>query len=188
MSEQQNRAATAAELDEMECYLRGLDDLTLFARWADAIAALRRERDEARDKAETNACKANRLEEANAQMAAALRELHEAVKAVAPHFEAPVTSENVGLWQRLDAAQKTAATLPASPSPEPEPFGADVGRERLDAPGAGLWDAASLLQHYADYIRTVPSGELETHPYLPKVEDAVAFLRALAAKGGDHEN
>lgn len=192
---------------------------------------LRRERDEARDKAETNACKANRLEEANAQMAAALRELHEAVKAVAPHFEAPVTSENVGLWQRLDAAQKTAATLSASPSPEPEPFGADVGRERLDADAPGHTDLMVSPESIDAFMEAnplppapaSPSPGLRDEPFHawidgdetaglrdavieecaerlrswvnddcnPDWNNALAWaaleLRALAAKGGDHD-
>lgn len=39
----------------------------------------------------------------------ALRELHEAVKALSPFFEAPLDHNTIPLWRRLDAAQKAAA-------------------------------------------------------------------------------
>jgi hypothetical protein len=182
MDHEAGRVATAAELDELEKRLATVHSQTNRDAAA-AIAALRRERDEARAReqqwAVTEAelrseyqAEIAALRAANAQMAAALRELHEAVKAVAPHFEAPVTSENVGLWQRLDAAQKTAATLPA---PEQEPFGADVGRERLDEP-ASLRDA--VIEECAKVAELA---------WTASPDEIAAAIRALAAKGGDHD-
>lgn len=48
-------------------------------------------------------------------------------------------------------------------------------------------DAADILEHYAEYIRTVKADELERHPYLPLIEDTAAKLRAAitAALGGE---
>lgn len=43
-------------------------------------------------------------------------------------------------------------------------------------------DAADLLAHYAEFIRTVKADDLERHPYLPSVEDVVARLRAALLK------
>ena len=41
--------------------------------------------------------------------------------------------------------------------------------------------AAGLLQRYANFIRTVKADELEAHPYLPEVEEAITDLRAIDA-------
>jgi hypothetical protein len=44
-------------------------------------------------------------------------------------------------------------------------------------------DAADLLEHYADFIRTsVKADDLELHPYLPNIERTASDLRAAIAK------
>lgn len=43
-------------------------------------------------------------------------------------------------------------------------------------------DAADLLEHYADFIRTVKADDLERHPYLPEIERVAAELRAAITK------
>lgn len=42
--------------------------------------------------------------------------------------------------------------------------------------------AADLLDQYASFIRSVAASDIEQHPYLPDVENAVASLRAAIAK------
>lgn len=43
-------------------------------------------------------------------------------------------------------------------------------------------DAADILEHYAEYVRGLPSAEFERHPYIPEIEEAAAKLRAAILK------
>ena len=43
-------------------------------------------------------------------------------------------------------------------------------------------DAAAILEHYAEYVRGLPSAEFERHPYIPAIEEAAAKLRAAILK------
>ena len=43
-------------------------------------------------------------------------------------------------------------------------------------------DAADILEHYAEYVRGLPSTEFERHPYIPAIEEAAAKLRAAILK------
>lgn len=43
-------------------------------------------------------------------------------------------------------------------------------------------DAADILEHYAEYVRGLPSAEFERHPYIPAIEEAAAKLRAAILK------
>jgi hypothetical protein len=62
----------------------------------------------------------------------------------------------------------------------------DIATGRLIAAAPELLvpapDAADILEHYADYIRSLPAAEFDRHPYLPHIEDVAADLRAAIAK------
>lgn len=57
---------------------------------------------------------------------------------------------------------------------------------RLIAAAPDLFDAApgaaDILEHYAEYVRGLPSADFERHPYIPAIEEAAAKLRAAIAK------
>lgn len=47
-----------------------------------------------------------------------------------------------------------------------------------------LREAIDLLSGYAEFIRTVPSAVIETHPYLPHVESVIERLKSLGDSDG----
>lgn len=46
----------------------------------------------------------------------------------------------------------------------------------VPAPSDDVREAVHFLRQYADYIKNVPSAELERHPYLPALEETIAAL------------
>jgi hypothetical protein len=96
------------------------------------LTALRRERDDFHEK--YKACFRSRQEFVNE--AASLRSQCEQMAAALRNVEQLSTDRDARKW----AANVLREVAPASPSPEPEPFGADVGRERLDEPAPGHTD------------------------------------------------
>lgn len=68
--------------------------------------------------------------------------------------------------------------------------GAPSGQSGLDEDEQWTLDrAGDLLEHYADYIKTVKPDDIECHPYLPELEQVSADLRAFTKRlsgGGSH--
>ena len=55
-------------------------------------------------------------------------------------------------------------------------------REKISGVVEALEGVTEIAHAYAEYIASVPSQELERHPYLPGVEDAISTARAALAK------
>jgi len=110
------------------------------------------------------------------------------------------TVDGEALWQAIRSYKDADETIVAHVHPDGswDVYKPEVSRELLARPtdiGAlrealqATWrEACDYLDHYAEFIRSVHSSELERHPYLPALERVAAEMRqALSAtpeKGG----